>query len=284
MKRPKLGTGVTFKMSHLPEIQKGALLVDWFELLADHHLVPSKRLSSALEVIKGTYPLVLHCTGLAIGSSTPLNFDYLARVKRLADELDSPWISDHISWGQVPGAHFHDLLPLPHTKEVAEYVAERAKIVQDYLERPFALENVSVYVEAEESQMSEWEFCSYIVEKSQTFMLLDVNNIYVSAHNTGFDYRDYLKDLPWNQIIEIHLAGHTEKTTDTGKWIVDSHNRPVRKEVWELYKEAWTRAGQPSTLVEHNGIDQTFPDICEEVRKAKELQEESNYAATRLAS
>lgn len=278
MTKAKLGTGVSFKMQHLADIQKDEFRMDWFELLTEEFLVPSKRVSFALEVLKERCPLVLHGVGLSIGSPLPLDFDYLSKVKRLADELDPPWVSDHLSWGQVPGAHFHELLPLPLKKEVADYVVERAKIVQDYLERPFALENVTSYLRAEDEEMEEWEFCSYVVEKSKTHMLLDVNNIYVTARNHRFNPRDYFKRLPWDRIVEIHLAGHLE----SDGWFLDSHNRPLISEVWDLYKEAWGLAGQPATLVEYDGISQSYSDICVEVAKARELQEEVLHANAAL--
>jgi uncharacterized protein (UPF0276 family) len=178
-----LGIGVSFRVKHLPDIQGTSVPIDWFELITDQFLVETKKNSLALEYLVGRYPIILHGVGLAIGSPMPLDFDYLGKVKELAKRVKAPFVSEHLSWGKVPGANFHELLPLPFTWEVADYVIERAKIVQDYLELPFALENISSYMEAEGKEMSEWDFYSYIVEKSETYMLLDVNNIYVNSKN-----------------------------------------------------------------------------------------------------
>lgn len=276
VERPKLGTGISFKMHHLASIQSDQFPIDWLELLTETFLVPTKKISSVLEQLKRRFPLVLHGVGLGIGSAEPLDFDYLSKVKRLANEIDAPWISDHISWGQAPGAHLHELLPLPYTREVADYVIERARVVQDFLERPFALENISSYALVKKGEMKEWEFCSYVIEASQTHMILDVNNIYVVARNLGYDAQEYMNGLPWDRILEIHLAGHS----DMGEWIFDTHDCAITKEVWELYRQAWARSGHPATLIEYDGLSQSFDEIAKEVAKAREIQQEALHACT----
>ncbi len=246
MSLPKLGIGVAFRMQHFEEIQKSPGLIEWFELFTEHFLEPSQWSTIALDFLSEQYPLVLHGVSLGIGNSTPLDFDYLRKVKALAKRVRAPWISDHLCWGQIPGAHFHDLLPLPFRKDVADYVVERARIVQDYLEIPFALENLSSCVQAEDREMDEWEFYSYVVRQANVYMMLDVNNVYVSSRNIGFDVDQYLASLPYDRIVQVHLAGHSE----TGEWVMDTHDRPVRDEVWNIYKKVWRLADQPATLLE----------------------------------
>ncbi len=280
MPLPKLDIGVGFRMQHFNEIRKSPVKIGWFELITEHFLIPAKRSSYVLDFLKEKYPLVLHGVSLAIGSSTPIDFAYLELVKKLVREINSPWVSDHLCWGQIPGKHFHDLLPLPFRKDVADYVAERARIVQDYLEVPFALENVSSYVEDEDKEMEEWDFYSYIVEKADIHMMLDVNNIYVSSHNLGFNIDNYLADLPYERILQIHLAGHTEEDG----WLIDSHDQPVRNEVWELYERVWLKANQPATLLEWDDHFLSFERTCEEALKAKQFQERIVHASACFAS
>lgn len=257
-------------MEHFAEIQEKEVPIEWFELITDQFLLPAKKSDQMLEYLIGRFPLVLHGVGLGIGSSTPLDFDYLRRVKALARQVGAPWVSDHLCWGQIPGANFHDLLPLPFKKEVADFVIEKAKIVQDFLEVPFALENVSSFYQTDDAEMEEWEFYSYVVEHSNTWMMLDVNNIYVTSRNVGFDPRQYLDALPYERVIQMHLAGHT----DNGRWVIDSHDQIVREEVWELYREAWLRANEPATLLEWDENLISFEATCQEALKAKFYQEE----------
>ena len=179
-------------------------------------------------------------------------------------------LSDHLCWGRLPGAHFHDLLPLPYTQEVVKYVSERARIVQDYLEIPFALENLSSYVAYNQDEMTEWEFYSAVVEKADIYMMLDVNNIYVSSRNHGFDPLDYIAYIPIERVIQIHLAGHS----DYGDYVLDTHDHAVRDEVWELYAEVWPRTGGVSTLLEWDDNFVSFEETWKEALRAKAFQRE----------
>ncbi len=269
-----LGIGISFRIDHFTEIQKGNVPIDWFELITEDFLSPTKKSSLVLEFLKGKYPLVLHGLSLGIGNSTPLNFEYLKQVKALSREINAPWVSDHLSWGQTPGARFHELLPLPFKKEIADFVVKRARIVQDFLEVPFALENVSSYFQSNNGDMTEWDFYSYVVENSDISMMLDVNNIYVNSNNFDFDPDDYLASLPYERILQIHLAGHLEENG----WIFDTHSRPVRKEVWDLYEKVWHRANHPATLLEWDEDCPSFEEACREVLKAKEFQRTVNEA------
>jgi uncharacterized protein (UPF0276 family) len=222
-----------------------------------------------LERIMERYPIVQHGVSLAIGSPDPLDFNYLEKLKALTRKTKTPWVSDHLCWGRRPGAHYHDLLPLPHTKEVINYVAERARIVQDFLELPFALENLSSYVAFQSDEMPEWEFYAAIVEKADIFMMLDVNNIYVSSRNHGFDPKEYYQDLPLERVLQIHLAGHT----DYGDYVLDTHDDFVCDEVWKIYAEVYPKTGGVSTLLEWDDNLVSFQQTWDEALKAKQFQQ-----------
>lgn len=228
-----------------------------------------------LEKILERYPVVQHGVSLAIGSPDPLDYDYLKKLKELTRLTKTPWVSDHLCWGKVPGSHYHDLLPLPYTKEVIDYVAERARIVQDYLELPFALENLSSYVAYQEDQMAEWDFYGQIVEKANIHMMLDVNNIYVSSRNHGFDPKDYYKNIPLDRVIQIHLAGHT----DMGTYVLDTHDQYVKDEVWALYGEIYPllRSEGVSTLMEWDDHFISFEETWQEALKAKAFQKSLSH-------
>jgi uncharacterized protein (UPF0276 family) len=267
---PNLGIGVGFRIPHYDDIFREKPDIDWFEIISENFMVEGGKPLMYLDMLLDLYPVVQHGVSLAIGSPDPLDFDYLKKLKNLAKKTKTPWISDHLCWGRLEGAHYHDLLPLPYTKEVINYVVERAKIVQDYLEIPFALENLSSYVAYKEDNMPEWEFYSAVVEKADIFMMLDVNNIYVSSRNHGFDPNNYIDNIPLDRVIQIHLAGHT----DYGDYILDSHDNYVRDEVWQLYASVYPRTKGVSTLLEWDDNFISFHDTCEEARKAKQFQKE----------
>ena len=267
---PNLGIGIGLRIPHLDDIFTHQPAIDWFEIISENYMVDGGKPLENLDKILERYPVVQHGVSLAIGSPTPLDFDYLKKLKALTRRTKTPWLSDHLCWGQVPGANFHDLLPLPYTKEVIDYVVERARIVQDYLELPFALENLSSYVAFSQDEMTEWEFYGEIVERADIYMMLDVNNIYVSSRNHGFDPRTYYQNVPLDRVLQIHLAGHT----DMGDFLLDTHNRPVCDEVWKLYGEIYPLTGGVSTLLEWDEDFLSFEDTWKEALKAKEFQKE----------
>lgn len=266
---PKLGIGLGLRPPHYDYIFKHLPKVDWFEIISENFLVDGGKPLETLDKLLEHYPVVMHGVTLSIGSSDPLDFDYLKRLKALARKTKTPWLSDHLSWGRLEGAHFHDLLPLPYTKEVIDYVAERARIVQDYLEIPFALENLSSYASFQEDQMPEWEFYSQVVEKADIKMMLDVNNIYVSSRNHNFSPSDYIRRIPFERVIQIHLAGHLDK----GEYVLDTHDHPVTDEVWKLYGEVWPLTDSASTLLEWDENFLPFEETWQEALKAKAYQE-----------
>lgn len=264
-----LGIGIGLRIPHYDAIFSQKPAIDWFEIISENYMVEGGKPLDNLERILDRYPVVQHGVSLAIGSPDPLDFDYLARLKKLAKRTKTPWISDHLCWGRLKGAHYHDLLPLPYTKEVIEKVAERARIVQDYLEIPFALENLSSYVAFAIDEMPEWDFYTAIVEKADIHMMLDVNNIYVSSRNHGFDPMDYIRNIPLDRVIQIHLAGHV----DHGTHCLDTHDHPVRNEVWELYGKVWPLTQGVSTLLEWDDNFLSFEETWQEALKAKQYQQ-----------
>ncbi len=266
---PNLGIGIGLRIPHYEDILKLKPDIDWFEIISENFMVDGGKPMAYLERILETYPVVQHGVSLAIGSPDPLNFDYLKKLKALSKKTKTPWISDHLCWGRLPGAHYHDLLPLPYTKEVINYVAERARIVQDFLELPFALENLSSYVSYQCDEMPEWEFYSAVVEKADIFMMLDVNNIYVSSRNHGFDPKEYTMNVPLQRVLQIHLAGHT----DCGDYVLDTHDNYVKEDVWQIYADVYPKTCGVSTLLEWDDNFISFQETWDEARKAKKFQE-----------
>lgn len=267
---PNLGIGVGLRPVHFPEIFSQWPTIDWFEVISENYLGVSGLPIRNLERILERYPVVLHGVSLSIGGPNPLDFDYLNRLKALARKTKTPWISDHLCWGRLAGAHYHDLLPLPFRRDVADYVAERARIVQDFLEVPFALENVSSYMGYQSDELTEWEFYASVVEKADIAMMLDVNNIYVSSRNHGFAPKDYYSRLPLERVIQVHLAGHS----DYGAYCLDTHDAAVCDEVWKIYAEVYPLIGPVSTLLEWDDQFLSFSDTWQEALKAKAFQRE----------
>lgn len=263
-----LGIGVGLRSEHYAEIFRSEPMIDWFEIISENFMVAGGTPIEMLDRILERYPVVQHGVSLAIGSPDPLDFDYLKQLKALARKTKTPWLSDHLSWGRLAGAHFHDLLPLPYTQEVIDYVATRARIVQDFLEVPFALENLSSYLSYQKDQMPEWEFYSAVVERADIYMMLDVNNIYVSSRNHEFDPKSYYENIPLDRVIQIHLAGHT----DYGDYLLDTHDKRVCDEVWAIYGAVIAMTGPISTLLEWDDHFIPFAATCQEALRAKEYQ------------
>lgn len=265
---PNLGIGIGLRIPHYEEIFQKQPDIDWFEIISENFMVEGGKPLDNLYRILDRYPVVQHGVSLAIGSPDPLDFEYLKKLKALTKITKTPWVSDHLCWGRLPGAHYHDLLPLPYTKEVIHYVAERARIVQDYLELPFALENLSSYVAYRKDEMTEWEFYSEVVEKADIFMMLDVNNIYVSSRNHGFDPKSYYENIPLERVLQIHLAGHS----DYDAYVLDTHDNYVCDEVWKIYAEVYPKTRGVSTLLEWDDNFISFQQTWDEALKAKQFQ------------
>jgi len=265
--RPSLGFGLGLRVEHYEAILASAPPVDWFEVLTENYLVPGGRPLDYLMRFRERYPLVMHGVSLSIGSSEPLDLDYLAKVKALAARIEPQWISDHLCWTGVGGRNTHDLLPLPYTEEALAHVIARVRTVQEVLGRRILLENVSSYVAFRDSRLSEWEFLREVAVGADCLILLDVNNIYVSAVNHGLDAREYLAAMPAERVQQIHLAGHE----DHGDYLIDTHDHPVRDEVWELYAQALRQLGPVSTMIERDDHIPPLEELCQELEQARAL-------------
>lgn len=265
---PNLGLGVGLRAQHFNHLMNADdLLVDWFEIISENFMDNYGYARHVLKQIKSQKPIVMHGVSMNIGSSDPLNLDYLDRLKALAEFVEPEWISDHLCWTGIVHQNTHDLLPLPLTEQSLHHVAARIHKVQDILKRPFVIENPSTYLEFQESTMTEWEFLSALVEKTNCGLLLDVNNVYVSAYNHGFSAENYIKNLPHKNIVQMHIAG----PTDCGDCLVDTHDSPVPIAVWHLYKLVQELTGGVSTLLEWDASIPSFPELVAEVHKAKQV-------------
>jgi hypothetical protein len=268
---PDLGIGLGLRSVHYGRILGQRPPIDWFEAISENYLDTGGRPLHVLEQVAEHYPVVLHGVSMSIGSTDRLNFSYLAKLKDLAHHVGARWISDHLCWTGVLGRNTHDLLPMPYTEEALRHTVSRIKQVQDFLGRPIALENPSSYVEFRSSSMPEWEFLARMAEDADCALLLDVNNVYVSSVNHGFDPAAYVDALPADRVVQFHLAGHTNK----GTHILDTHSDHAVDAVWELYDRATRRTGLVSTLYEW---DENIPDL--EVVHA-EAQKAAAYRAPR---
>jgi len=251
---PHLGQGIGLRPRHYARFLDGGVRVDWVEAISENFIRAGGRPLAVLEAARRDRPVALHGVSLSIGSVDPLSGDYLKSLRALVDRIEPAIVSDHLCWGSHGGRYLHDLLPLPYTEEAARHVAARVRQVQDALGRQILLENVSSYLTYRESTMSEWEFLAGIAEAADCGVLLDVNNIYVSAKNHGFEPIDYLEGIPRGRVGQIHLAGHR----DRGGYLFDTHDGRVCDEVWALYRAAVRRFGQVSTLIEW---DEGVPEL-----------------------
>jgi uncharacterized protein (UPF0276 family) len=256
------GFGIGLRRQHYDEVVATLPAVDWFEVISENFMVAGGRPLWVLDRVREHYPIALHGVSLSIGSTDPLDFDYLRRLRELAQRVEPLWVSDHLCWTRVGGHNTHDLLPLPYTEEAIGHVAERVSRVQDFLGRRILLENVSTYLEYRHSEIPEWEFVNAVAARADCDILLDVNNIYVSAYNHGFSALDYLRAVPAARVRQFHLAGHT----DRGTFLHDTHDHPVPDAVWELYAEAVRHCGAVATLIER---DEHIPPLAELIAEAE---------------
>jgi hypothetical protein len=264
---PPLGFGLGLRTVHYEDILAGPCAVDWFELLSENYMVPGGKPLHYLDRIRADYPVVMHGVSLSIASTDPLDWNYLRALKALAERVSPRWISDHLCWTGVSGKNSHDLLPVPYTEEAVAHVADRVQTIQEFLGRRILLENVSSYVSYKESELTEWEFLSEIARRADCLILLDVNNIYVSAYNHGFDAEEYLTGVPAERVQQIHIAGHS----NCGDYIVDTHDADVIDPVWALYAKAIERLGPVSTMIERDDHIPPLTDLVAELDQARRV-------------
>ena len=266
---PKLGLGLGLRNIHFEHILSEWPEIDWFEAISENFMDSGGRPRDVIRQVAERYPVVLHGVSLSIGSTDPLNVDYLRKLKALAAEVKPAWISDHLCWTGMLGVNAHDLLPLPLTEETLKHVVGRVRQVQDVLERPLVLENPSTYLTFTQSTMSEPDFLRQLSTETDCRLLLDVNNVYVTCYNAVADPVAYLNSFPCDRVVQIHLAGHT----NCGTHIIDTHDQPVLRDVWELFRLAWTRTGGAATLLEWDGNIPAFAACQAELLKAKQYMD-----------
>lgn len=263
---PDLGIGLGLRTVHYEHILERSPDVAWFEILSENYMHTEGRPLHYLDRIAERYPVVMHGVSLSIGSTDPLDLDYLRELRRLRDRVGALWVSDHLCWTGVSGRNTHDLLPLPYTEEALRHVVERVRQVQDFLGAPIALENPSSYLELTASTMSEASFLATVAREADCAILLDVNNVHVSCRNHGGEPLAYLDALPFDRVVQIHVAGHT----DHGTHVIDTHIGPVVEPVWQLLAEAHERARGASILLEWDAEIPAFPIVHEEALRARD--------------
>lgn len=268
--RPYLGYGLGLRSDHYESVLQTRPSVDWFEILSENYMVDGGKPLHYLNRIREHYPMVMHGVSMSIGSVEPLNRDYLKQLKALIQRVEPVWISDHLCWTGRNGLNLHDLMPLPYTEEAIQHVVERVAQVQDFLGRQILLENVSSYVSYSDSQISEWEFLREIAERADCLILLDINNIYVSAFNHNFDPDSYLQHIPIERVYQFHLAGHTHQDN----LIIDTHDHPIADPVFDLYARAVQRFGRVSTMIERDDNIPPLSELLDELDQVRTIAEQ----------
>ncbi len=266
---PFLGYGVGLRRDHFSHVLDATPAVDWLEILSENFMVPGGRPRWVIDRVRERYPVAMHGVSMSLGSTDPLDPGYLRDLAALVHRLEPAWVSDHLCWTGVGGRNAHDLLPLPYTDEAVRHVSERVARVQDLLGRQILIENVSSYVSYHHSIMPEWEFLSAVATRADCGILLDVNNVHVSAFNHGFDARVYLGGVPRDRVAQFHLAGFSDRST----FLHDTHDHPVADAVWDLFREAVRRFGPTSTLVEWDDRIPEFRRLQQEADRARTLAE-----------
>jgi uncharacterized protein (UPF0276 family) len=269
------GFGLGLRTVYYPEILEAPQPVDWFEIISENFMVPGGRPLAMLDRIRADYPMRMHGVSLSLASTDPLDFDYLRALKRLIARVEPELVSDHLAWTGVRGLNLHDLLPAPLTQEALDHCVERARRVQDFLGRRIALENPSTYVSFGADEMNEADFLAELARRADCLLLLDVNNVFVSAFNHGFDAKDYLDGIPKERVAQIHVAGHS----DMGTHKIDTHDHPVCGDVWELFSYARQNFGPVPAMIERDDRFPPFSELLDELRHMRQLAEAGERAA-----
>lgn len=266
-----LGFGLGLRTDHFQEVLDTKPNVDWFEVISENFMVDGGKPKYFLHAIREHYPIVMHGVSLSIGSTDPLDMNYLRKLKVLINEVQPEWISDHLCWTGAHQTNTHDLLPLPYNEEAINHLVERIKRVQDFLGRQILMENVSSYLTYHNSEITEWEFYNEVINRADCLALLDINNIYVSARNHNFSSQDYLAGMDKNRIRQFHLAGHT----DYGDYVIDTHDHDVADPVWQLYQDALKQFGWVSTMIERDDNIPPLKDLLAELNIARDIAQQS---------
>jgi len=265
--RPFLGFGLGLRTEHYQHVIKHKPQVDWFEIISENYMVPGGKPLANLDKIRADYPMVMHGVSMSIGSTDPLNTTYLNDLKTLINRVEPFWYSDHLCWTHAHSTNSHDLLPLPYNEDTINHLASRISQVQDFIGRPMLIENLSSYVTYNESVMSEWAFLNEIAKRSGCYILLDINNIFVSAHNHQVKPKDYIDRIDSKHVMQFHLAGHSYQ----GDMIIDTHDHDVCDPVWDLYQYALQRFGPVSTMIERDDNIPEFTELRKELAIAESI-------------
>ncbi|QYJ07665.1 MNIO family bufferin maturase [Qipengyuania flava] len=258
------GFGLGLRRTHYADFLEGEVPVDFVEVISENYMVEGGKPLRVLEEVRSKHPVILHGVSMSIGSAHGLDVEYLERLRALADRIEPLWVSDHLCWTRTSAHNSHDLLPLPLTQEALDAVCANIDRAQEALGRPMLFENPSSYLAFPEDEMAEWEFLSAMAQRTGCYLLLDVNNVYVSAHNHGFSARDYIAGLPLDRVRQIHLAGH-----EPGEIIVDTHDRDVSDGVWDLYAEVIMKTGPVATMIERDDKIPPLSDLLLELDRAR---------------
>lgn len=264
---PWLGFGLGLRPPHFQDVLDGAEGVDWFEILSENFMVAGGKPRYYLERVRADYPIVMHGVSMNIGSTDPLDMEYLARLRELMQNIEPVWLSDHLCWTGAGGQSSHDLLPLPLTDAVLNYLLDRIDRVQNYLGRPLVLENASTYLAFAGDEYLEQDFLNQLSRQSGCRLLLDINNIYVSSRNHGFDANAYLDEIDTQAVVQFHLAGHS----DYGDYVIDTHDHPIVDPVWALFERAVRRFGPVSTMIERDDHIPPFAELVTELNQARRI-------------
>ena len=278
-KFPYIGHGVGLRPPHYGRLLDGSARADWFEVISENFMIRGGRPLLVLEKARVQAPIVLHGVSLNLGGVDPLRSSYLDELAALIGRFEPAWVSDHLCWGSIGGHYAHDLLPLPYTEEALKLTASRVRQVQDRLGRQILIENVSSYLTYRHSAMREWDFLAGVAQEADCGILLDVNNVYVSAQNHGFSAAEYISGVPPQRVGQIHLAGHS----DAGTHLVDTHDRPVPEPVWDLLRMALERCGRVSTLIEWDAQIPEFEELTAHAERARAVEAQVINAQTRAA-
>jgi len=266
--KPFLGFGLGLRAEHYQDIlERKPRNVDWFEILSENYMIDGGRPLYFLDAIRQDYPMVMHGVSMSLGSTDELDFNYLGQLKQLIERVEPHWFSDHLCWTGVDHQNMHDLLPLPYTEEAITHVADRIARVQDYIGRQMLIENLSSYITYCDDAMPEWEFLAAIAERADCYLLLDVNNIYVSSYNHHYDPLEYLEGIPPERVWQHHLAGHSNE----GNLIIDTHDQDIIDPVWALYEETAKRFGPVSTMIERDGNIPELDEVLAELEQARRI-------------
>lgn len=272
-KKLPIDVGIGLRPCHFDYIEKNQPKVAFFEVLSDNYLEPSGSRLFHLEKICSTYPVTLHGVGMSLGSTDALNFHYLKKLKSLIEFTSPLLVSDHLSWSSFDNKYFHELLPLPYTEETVLHVIQRIQCVQDFLQQQIAIENISNYLHVTYSTLTEWEFIHAVAEEANCLILLDINNIYVSAQNNKFSPENYIENMPLNRIAQFHLAGFTSHDN----YLLDTHGEAIHDEVWKIFAKTMKKLGPIATVIEWDNNIPHFEILQKESRYAQKIME--NYAS-----